>query len=144
MLPYSFYFQNQMSAILQFLLVSVAFFDFSIFCLSNYDGDKFLEIFPHYASSDPKFCRVIGSFFLLAGIVRLHGATNITEKGAYRVALWSWVVEILYHIIETYHGQYDIQHPKMKGTIAACCAMLIFSTIMYKSILYPKSKSKTN
>lgn len=132
-----------MSTILQFLLGAFALLDFGIFGLSNFDNNKFLEFFPQYASTDPKFPRLIGSFFLMAGIARLHGASNIKEKGAYRIALWSWLIEMLFHGIEIYHGQYELQDPKIKPVFVLCGAMFIYSTLMYKNILYPKVGNKS-
>lgn len=37
---------------------------------------------------------------VLCGIARFHGGLNITEKGAYRVCLWSFIMEIAFHAFE--------------------------------------------
>jgi hypothetical protein len=73
----------------------VSFFvvlDLVIFFLSYFHLSKFVELFPQYGSSDERYPRLVGSFFLLCAIARFHGVFNATEKGAYRVSLWSCIV----------------------------------------------------
>lgn len=77
---------------------------------------------------------------LICGIARLHGGLNFGEKGAYRVCLWSFIVEFGYHALEVYNGSI-----LLKDTIpifVICATAILFMTISYKKVLYSDKTEK--
>ena len=61
---------------------------------------------------------------------------HITEKGAFRVAAWSWIVEIVLHAAEMHHG--NIAEKDCVVVYGLCSAMFLWQTVSYSSILYPE------
>jgi hypothetical protein len=82
----------------------------------------------------------VGCFFLLCGIARFHGGLHIHEKGAYRVALWSFIVEVIFHASEVYRG--TILLKDTAHVFVICGVAILFQTLLYNSILYPTDKKK--
>ena len=78
------------------ILKGAGVFDIGLFALSQINADLFSTIFKFCNGKSPEFGRTVGFMFLALGICRLHGGLHPNEKGAYRVFLWSFIVEVLY------------------------------------------------
>ena len=93
---------------LRYALVFVFVVDVSIFLTSLVDPDLLFKLLPQFEveSTGYTYPRLVGVFFLMLGLARLYGATHITEKGAFSLSIWSWVVELIWTITEIVHGQF--------------------------------------
>lgn len=123
--------------VLQLAMCGFTALDTAIFALSYFSPAHLALYFPQYAASE-QLGRMIGIFFLLCAIVRGHSAMHITEKGAYRVAAWSWIVEIILHVAEMHHG--NINKKDCMPVYALCGGMFLWQTLSYSSILYPEKR----
>jgi len=130
-----------MTLALQCVLGFFSVVDVGIFYLTQTNPGLIVEKLPHAGVSDIQFTRLFGCFILMCGIARLHGAMNVTEKGAYRVALWSFIIEILHAALEVHHGALDMEAHKVMPVFVICGATAVWMTVMYKSILYPKTRT---
>ena len=117
--------------VLKYFLIGGGIFDFFIYAKSLGDYASFIKIFPMNASNDPKFPRLIGAFFLILGLARLHGGLFIEEKGAYRLATISWFIEILFYATEVYFGTLDLNKHKVLPIFVICGAMALWSILVY-------------
>jgi hypothetical protein len=63
-----------------------------------------------------------------------------TLKGAYRVALWAFIVEVVFHAIEVWRGTMALADTA--GVLGACAVMILWMTVQYKSYLYPEGIKK--
>jgi hypothetical protein len=128
---------------LSVLKIFMAFFvilDFSIFMGAYFIPDLFAKMLPQYTSTDDRYSRLIGTIFLMFGIARLHGILNIHEKGAYRVCLWSWILEFGLHAYEIYKGELSL---KDGGPILLITGMFtVYLTSQYKHYLYSLETKK--
>lgn len=127
---------------LQWTLGAFALLDVVIFYTTQTDPARIIESMPHAGVSDEQYTRLFGMFFLLCGIARAHGAMNLTEKGAYRVAIWSFIIEMLQVGLEIQRGALDLEKHKLMHIFVLCGSMVLWMTLMYKSILYPVCKTR--
>lgn len=106
--------------------------DAFIFLSSQLKPELFLSISPQFNVGGPNFIypRVVGILFLMIGFVRLYGGIYIQEKGAYQLAMISWVVEIIYILIEIVRGLFSLQQNLF--VLMACLFMLIWSLYLFK------------
>ena len=114
----------------------VSFFvllDLVIFFLSYFALDKFGEIFPQYLSSDERYPRLVGAFFLMCAIARFHGVINSNEKGAYRVFLWSCIIEFFYHAYEM--SKETMEKKKVIPVLVITGVATIWGSLLYRSVL---------
>ena len=114
--------------------------DFGIFVFSHINPDELSKRLLHLESPDPKFVRLFGSFALLFGLCRLHGALHIREKGAYRMALWSLIVELVHIGLEIHHGALDVQRHALAPVFVICGLFVLWMVLAYKTALYPAEK----
>jgi nitrate/nitrite transporter NarK len=127
---------------LQVVLGLCSLLDVGIFIVSQTYPALLIEKIPQAGASDVMFTRLFGCFILMCGIARAHGGMNVSEKGAYRVALWSFIIEIVHIALELHHGTMDMEKHKLMVVFAVCGGMALWMTLMYKSILYPAGKAR--
>ena len=106
--------------------------DISMFIMSQVAPGLFVSLLPQFniESTDNIYPRAVGTLFLMLGLARLYGGLYINEKGALIVSMWSWIVELVYTIIEIFHGQFIITENVMAVVLAPL--MLAWSVVYYK------------
>ena len=117
--------------LLKYVLIGGGLFDFLIYAMSLGDYHTFIKFFPMNASIDPKFPRLVGCFFLILGLARMHGGLFIEEKGSYRLALISWFIEILFYATEVHFGTLDLRKDKVLPIIVICGTIALWSILVY-------------
>ena len=78
--------------------------------------------------------------FRLTWILYLTLPLNCLQ-GAYRVALWAFIVEIIFHAGEVWRG--TMTWDDTVGMFCACAVMIIWMTLQYKANLYPNKSKDT-
>ena len=127
----------------QVALYAFALCDSVVFGLSIFRTDLLYRLVPYFVHQDEHSARYLGYIFLLLGLIRLHGALYTSEKGSYRLTAWSWILELAIHGAEYTKQDIDTHQPKLFYVLTLCSAMLIFTTFLYKDILYPGSAPVT-
>ncbi len=84
--------------------------------------------------------RTLALVILLLGVMRLHGGINWGEKGAYRVALWSYFGEILLFAREIQAGTLPLM--PYAGICGGLLLLILLMSAQYKQVLYPKTKKQ--
>jgi hypothetical protein len=126
---------------LQFFNFIAAVAEFGMLIVSRLQPEKFNELFAPLAGRNPSLERVqlMGTIMFLHGIMRLHGALNIFEKGAYRVALWSWILELAMLVEEVYRNKSEFA--AVAPAVAITSAATVWHIAQYGSYLYPKGEA---
>ena len=136
-------FQHRRSMVtgLQVLNFVASFAEFGMLLVSRVKPEKFGELFPPLAGRNGSLERVhlMGTMMLLFGIMRLHGALNIYEKGAYRVALWSWILELAMLAEEVCLNKSELG--AVAPAVAITAGAIIWHVAQYDSYLYPKGEA---
>jgi hypothetical protein len=143
-----------MVKLLQVVLIGNALLDFGLFAVISFKpallkgtpldlvpGPHFAPLFKGApAGALELYARALSLSILLLGIMRLHGGINWGEKGAYRVALWSYVGEIMLFAREIQAGTLPLM------PFAAICGGLVVAILLmsaqYKAVLYPAKTKK--
>ncbi|MGI9390648.1 MAG: hypothetical protein ACR2O1_11380 [Boseongicola sp.] len=110
-----------------------AIVDFIIFLISQANPSLLVVILPQFdiESAGSSYPRLVGILFMMLGLVRLYGAIFIDQKGAFVLAMWSWVVELIYTISELSRGQFALTENVLGLTLAPI--MLIWSVQYYRA-----------
>ena len=117
---------------LKYALLFVFAVELSMFAMSQFNPEYFVSALPQFnvESVDYTYPRLVGVLFLMLGLAKLYGALYITEKGAFVVSMWSWVVEFFYILSEVVHGQF-LWTDAVSG-LAIPPLMLIWSLLYYR------------
>jgi hypothetical protein len=124
-------------------LFSISVFDAAVFGLSLYSPDLLYRLAPYFVHKNEQSARYLGYVFLLLGLSRLHGCMSITEKGAYRLMAWSWIVELGIHAVEYSKQEINTHDSKLLVVLTVCSAMLLVTIFFYKEMLYPNTPLQT-
>lgn len=116
---------------LKYALIFFFIVDLIIFLVSQIDANLLVSLLPQFnlESEGNTYPRLVGLLFLMLGLARLYGGLYITEKGAFIVSIWSWVVELVYTLSELIYGNFSITENIMALVLAPL--MLIWSLVYY-------------
>lgn len=126
---------------LKFVHFAFVGLDMAIFAASQMsDTTLLVKLLPSFKSTDLVYGRSVGYLFLAFAIVRLHGAMHLTEKGAYRASLWTWIIEFALHAREVQLGAMALNDAA--PVLGLTAAMTLWLTARYKYYLYPEKQDK--
>ena len=143
-----------MVKLLQLVLIGNALLDFGLFAVMSFKpvllkgtaldflpGPHFAPLFKGApAGALELYGRALSLAILLMGIMRLHGGLNWGEKGAYRVALWSYMGEIALFAREIQAGTLPLM--PYAGICGGLVVLILLMSAQYKQVLYPKTKKQ--
>ncbi len=125
---------NYFASVMELIFFLLSRINPSLFC------EKMIP-FRSLCNAEASYHRNIGTIFLLLAAARFHGALHINEKGAYRIALWSWIIELIIFVEEIFvTRQMTLQDGA--GALGLQILFITWSTISYKGYLYPSDKKK--
>jgi len=117
---------------LKYALVFFFVVDAMMFLLSQIRPDFFVSALPQFdiESAENTYPRLVGVLFLALGLARLYGGLYINEKGAFILFMWSWIIELVYTVIEIVHEQFIFSENIMAFVLAPL--MFIWSLSYYR------------